>query len=326
MADAEPMQARGDDIPPMAMPPVTTAMPTMTATAMPTMTTPMAPLATPPGPPTAWTEEPEVLTTAAAEPPPFVFALGRIEPRFPSLGIEREFAQVLGRGENGGLTDREAMHAVLSDRGNRYLVRQICWVFLIEGLETYIIGPRDPGDFELLVEAVRAAPDRGDVDVVIGERGPVAPPDACNGLTLPLVAFDQLYSFDRDSLIASLPRPEDQDGDDGDRFDAAARELFDRIMQLADNTGSLDEHRALNYLAVRYPGIYAATAEAFGRNESLTGVEVRPSRLSGQRKVFDVILSYTSRETDVTDKRFVRVDVTEKFPFLVSRLAPFYER
>jgi len=267
-----------------------------------------------------------VLTTTAPEPPPFVFALGRIEPRFPSLGVEKEFAQVLGRGDNGGLTDREALHAVLNERGNRYLVRQLCWVFLIEGLETYIVGPRDPGDFELLVEAVRAAPDRGDVDVVIGERGPVAPADACNGLTLPLVAFDQLYSFDRDSLIESLPRPQEQTENEGDRFEAAARELFDRVMQLTDNTGSLDEHRALNYLAVRYPGIYAATAEAFGRNESLTGVEVRPSRLSGQRKVFDVILSYTSRQTDVTDKRFVRVDVTEKFPFLVSRLAPFYER
>ena len=45
-------------------------------------------------------------------------------------------------------------------------------------------------------------------------------------------------------------------------------------MQMADNAGATDEHRALNYLAVRYQAIYANAAEAFGRNASLTGVDV----------------------------------------------------
>jgi hypothetical protein len=86
------------------------------------------------------------------------------------------------------------------------------------------------------------------------------------------------------------------------------------------------EHRALNYLAVRYPAVYATTAEAQGRNSSLSGVEVRPSNLSGVRRVVDVIFSYTNRETDVTEKFFVRVDVTEEFPLLVSKMSPYYDR
>jgi hypothetical protein len=45
-------------------------------------------------------------------------AIGRIEPRFPSLGLEKEFAQAAGRAETAGLTDRETVHAVLSDPGN----------------------------------------------------------------------------------------------------------------------------------------------------------------------------------------------------------------
>jgi hypothetical protein len=77
---------------------------------------------------------------------------------------------------------------------------------------------------------------------------------------------------------------------------------------------------------VRHPAIYATASEAFGRNASLTGVEVRPSRLSGTRNIVDVIFSYTHRETDVTEKYFVRVDVTEEFPFLVTRLSPYYDR
>src|SRR5262249_21221213 len=109
-------------------------------------------------------------------------------------------------------------------------------------------------------------------------------------------------------------------------FTPAAEELFDRIMQMTDNAGVTDEHRALNYLAVRYPAIYAHAAEAFGRNASLSAVDVLPSRLSGTRRVLDVVFAFTNRNSDVTEKFFVRVDVTEKFPFLVTRLSPYYDR
>jgi hypothetical protein len=253
----------------------------------------------------------------------YVYALGRVEPRFPSLALEKEFAQATGRAETAGLTDRQAVHAVLSERQNRYLARQLCYVLTIEGLETYILQPRDPGDFEMLVEAVRPAPRPADVDVVIGLRGPIAPPQMCNGLMVPIVVFDQIYSFDVDALIGGIPRPEQMAAE---AFGPAAEELFMRIMQLADNAGATDEHRALNYLAVRYPAIYHQTAERFGQNFALTAVEVRPSRLSGVRRIVDVIFAYTNRQTDVTEKYFVRVDVTEEFPFLVTRMSPYYDR
>lgn len=255
--------------------------------------------------------------------PTYVYALGHIEARFPTLGVEKEFVQLTGRTDTAGLTDRETLREVLSRPEHRYLTRQLCWVFTVAGLETYVLHPRDPADLALLVEAVRSNPDPGDVDVVIGLRGPTVPPEACNGLMVPVVAFDQIYSFDRKTLIGSLPCPDDTDAD---RFRATADQLFDRVIQLADNAGSTDEHRAINYLAVRYPAIYARTTEAFGNKQSLTGVEVRPSRLAGTRAIVNVVFSYTSRETDVTEKYFVRVDVTEEFPFLVTRLQPFYDR
>lgn len=215
-------------------------------------------------------------------PPNFVYTLGRVEPRFPRLALEKEFAQATGREATAGLTNRQALHEVLTQRQNRYLARQLCWVLTIEGLETYILVPHDPGDIEMLVEAIRSAPRPTDVDVVIGRRGPIASPQMCNGLMVPIVVFDQIYSFDIDSLIQSIPKPEKITKK---AFDPAAEELFMRIMQLADNAGATDEHRALNYLAVRYPAIYANAAEAFGRNSSLTEVDSRPSRLSGTRKL-----------------------------------------
>ncbi|MDF0667635.1 MAG: hypothetical protein P0119_16410 [Nitrospira sp.] len=255
--------------------------------------------------------------------PSFVYAIGRVEARFPNLAAEKEFAQATGRTDTAGKTDQQTFHAVLSKREHRYLVRQLCWVLTIQGLDTYLLVPRDPADIDLLVEAIRPAPSPHDIDVVIGLRGPIAPPEMCNGLMVPIVAFDQIYSFDREALVKAIPKPEKIAAA---QFAPAAEELFNRVIQLTDNAGATDDHRALNYLAMRYHQIYAKAAEQFGGNCSLTGVEVHPSPMSGTRKIDDVIFSYTNRNTDFTEKFCVRVDVTEEFPFLVTKLSPYYDR
>jgi hypothetical protein len=173
---------------------------------------------------------------------------GRIDARFPNPSAEKEFAQASGRTDTAGKTDQETFHAVLSERANHYLVRQLCWVLTLQGLETYLLQPRDPVDIDLLVEAIRPAPSPDDVDVVIGLRGPIAPPERCNGLMVPLVAFDQIYSFNRNTLIDAIPKPADTNAE---RFGPIAEELFNRIMQVTDNAGATSEHRAVNYLALR---------------------------------------------------------------------------
>jgi hypothetical protein len=73
----------------------------------------------------------------------YVYALGRIEPRFPTLALEKEFAQATSHPETAGLTEHQA---TLSERHDRYLARQLCWLLTIEGLETYILQPRDSAD------------------------------------------------------------------------------------------------------------------------------------------------------------------------------------
>jgi len=259
----------------------------------------------------------------ATAAPSYIYAIGRIEARFPSISVEKEFVQATGRSDTKAMTDRQTMQSVLSKPENRYLVRQLCWVMTIQGLETYILVPRDPADISLLIDALRPTPQPWDMDVVIGMKGPIAPPAMCNGLMVPLVIFDQVYSFDRDTLIKAIPKPEKTTAKE---FAPAAEELFDRIMQMTDNAGATDGDRALNYLAVRYPAIYANVAEAFGRNASLSSVHVQHSALSGTRNVVDVMFTYTNRNTGVDEKYAVRVDVTDRFPFLVTKLAPYYDR
>lgn len=253
----------------------------------------------------------------------YVYALGQIEARFPRLSVEKEFAQASGRADTAGKTDQQVLFEVLSKRESRYLARQLCWVLMIQGLETYILQPRDPADYQLLIEAIRPRPSPLDIDVVIGIRGPIASPELCNGLMVPIVAFDQLYSFDRHALIQSIPRPENADEA---QFGPAAEGVFERIRRITDNAGATDEHRALNYVAMRYPAIYARAAEEFGRDFSLAAVAARQSPLSGTRNIIDVIFAFTNRNTDFTERFSVRVDVTEEFPFLVTKMSPYYDR
>ena len=81
---------------------------------------------------------------------------------------------------------------------------------------------------------------------------------------------------------------------------------------------------ALNYLAVRYPALYGGVASAQARNASLSSVDMRPSGLTGTRRIVEVVFSFTNRTTDVVDKFFARIDVTEQFPLLVTKLSPYF--
>jgi len=262
---------------------------------------------------------------AALQPPAaalqFIYALGRIESRFPLISVEKEFAQLLGSSDTKGKTDRAAFRHVLSEPQNRYLARQLCWVMSISGQETYILVPREPSDLDLLIDSLRQSPDSDALDAVIGVRGPVASPDRCNGLTLPVVVFDKLYSFDRASLIKALPTAKK----DNKEFEAVSAEVLDRILSSTDNAGAGDMHRAVNYLALRDPGIYLKAADCYGRDLALTSIEGRSWRLSVTRKIVEVIFTFTHRKNEFVEKYAVRVDVNDEFPFLVSKIAPYFD-
>jgi hypothetical protein len=133
------------------------------------------------------------------------------------------------------------------------------------------------------------------------------------------------YSFNRDELIKSIPSRKSHNDE---QFKKSAVDFFNHIIQLADNSGSTDEHehRALNYLAVRYDEICNRTQLMQNENYSFSAVEVRLSRLSGARKIVDAIFSYENRKTALVEKWFTRVDVTEEFQFLVSPLQQYYDR
>jgi hypothetical protein len=122
--------------------------------------------------------------------PSYIYAIGKVVHRFPNRSLELELAQATGRRreeETRGRTHEEVIHTALTDPANRYIARQICYVLTIEGLETYILIPTHPLDIDRLAEALRPAPGVGDINVIIGRRGSIAPPEMCNGLMVPII-------------------------------------------------------------------------------------------------------------------------------------------
>ena len=259
----------------------------------------------------------------------YVYALGKLDFNFPNRSIEMEYkhvVEIMNKSidkKTNGLSDIEITHKIFNDPDYLYIPYNICWFLRIEGIETFILVPRHPGLIDRLTKSYGDNPTLDDIDLIIGIRGNLSNPVLCNGLILPIVYVDQIYSFDRTSLIESIPKSENINED---HFRKSSQDLFKHVIQIADNSGEIDEHRALNYLSVRYDAIYHKAYQMQENNYSLSSIDVRPSRLSGIRKIVDVIFSYQHRINGINEKYFTRVDVTEKFPFRVSPLQEYFDR
>jgi hypothetical protein len=235
---------------------------------------------------------------------PFVYAIGRIEPRPRSLAVEKELAQVAARGSPEHDAER-GFRVLLTQRECRYLVRNLQWVFRADGADRYTLAPADPADFELLIDSVREPAGGDEIDVVIGVNAPTT--DAGTA-TPPVVVFEQIYSFDRASLVASL----------GTSIEAS---VIDAVLALTGNAGTGPGHRAVNYLAVRHAGFYRLVGDQEAAGRVLAGVETVTVDADLDRDLVDVIIAFSPEEGGRVERFAARVDVTEAFPFLVTDFA-----
>ncbi|MEE1766245.1 hypothetical protein [Streptomyces sp. SP18BB07] len=256
--------------------------------------------------------------------PGYVYVIGQVRAVFPDLSVQHEFLQAAGAGGAHDASDADAVHRVLSAPENRYLARQMCYVLSVQGVDTYVLEPVDPTDLDDLVEALRPVRDYRDLAVVVGTLGPLVPPGACQGLSVPVVHVEKIWAFDSRELIEAIDRPADTTRKG---FEKTAREVLDRVLQLNNNAGLDPAHRALNYLTVREQEIYRRTSEMRSEGFVLSAVETGLSRLSvGSQTVITVVFSYTHRQTNVTEKWFVRVGLAGLFPFRVTPVQRYYTR
>jgi hypothetical protein len=278
-----------------------------------------------------------VCTCADGEPSRFIYVLGSVDIRFPDQSIAEELQVAAHRlaAAPGSTLDpvadpqkplRDWYYRVLKEDEARYIARQACWILKVEGRPAYYLAMNDPQDLKGLIECLNHPED--DLDLFVGSSS-LIPVGKCPGVTVPVLAVDHLRWVKQADLIGWFgtqakkaskgyePNPNAPDPTD----------LFNNLVQSADNFGDTDEWRALNYLAVNYQRLYQRCAEMVHLGYILDSIKVMASRLSRQEKrIVDPVFTFRHWKTGVVHRYFVRVDVTHLFPIIVNELAEYFDR
>jgi hypothetical protein len=252
----------------------------------------------------------------------YAYAFGRIEPRFPNIGVEKEFAQFASRAPSTGVDDAAFIRSVLSDPGAQYLARQLCWVFSNQDRDCFVVAPRDQNELDNLIESF-ASSKENTIVVVVGRAvvGAGWAPETGEA-ALPRFGADQLIHFDIDEFVSRVPRSADLPEDE---FKNAVRSVFGRIHRRSENTGITDDHRALNYLALRYPVIFEVTTRAAAKSLVLASIDARAQTTGDVRRIVTVRFNFRGPGNGFIEKYNCRVDVTEEFPFILSPFQQIFD-
>jgi hypothetical protein len=258
----------------------------------------------------------------------YVFAVGKLDVRFPNLGLEREFQRAAQRmtvsgekerGTRGAGARGERIARVLRD--HRHIAMRICPLLKVGGVPAYVIAPAAAYVRDSLIEALPTIDKDDQWAVAIGRLGPLCRPSDCGGVVAPVLSCEELYSFSIDEwatdLAAALQPAIEAKRVTKQAVADAARELFATVLSSAENAGATDAHRALNFALVRHPGLFLAAAERSGR-AVLDKIETRllPG-LSGRRQV-GIVLTFVDSTTGVPERQFSRIDVTDQWPFVAG--------
>jgi PatG C-terminal/PatG Domain len=210
------------------------------------------------------------------------------------------------------------LRATLITPENRYLVRELCWVLAVDGIDSYVLAPSDPTDILLLAEAIRPSSSSDHIDAAIGRIVNPLPADAlCSQVPLPLLAFDQLHSFDSKSFAKGIKKADGQEVDESFVVD-----VLQSLPSLGSGLGLVAEHRALNYVTLRYPMLYHLASKKASEGFSLQAVRFLRSPVAGGRILVDVLFTFISSVDSRAERWSVKVDVTDKYPFLRGALSP----
>ncbi len=249
----------------------------------------------------------------------FAFAIGKVDMRFPNLGLEREFQRV-AQGKNAGANRRgEPIAAVL--REHRHISARVCPLLLIANVPAYVVAPASSHIRDALIDAL-AAGDKPDQWVtVIGRLGPPCRPTDCAGVVAPILFADEIYSFSVGEWSADLARALKAAIQAKKTTEKAlvsvATEVFSSVVNSLQNSGATDQHRALNYVLLRHPGLFLAAAERSGR-AVLEKIETRQVPALASRRQVAVVLSFIDSATGVVERLFSRIDVTDEWPFIAG--------
>jgi hypothetical protein len=264
----------------------------------------------------------EECASGTAVPEQMVYAIGRLEVRFPSLGVEREYQQRLARTPaalKAGVSRASQVRAVLEAHG--HLAMGVCFVFMVGGVPAFVVAPLGSHTRAQVMDALEHAEDPDYVCVLIGRAGPMSSPAQCGGVVAPIAAASQIYDFSLEdwgtSLLEQLGPALKAKKVSNSTFQSLARDVFRHVVNSTENLGVSDVHRALNYALVQHPGLPLAAAERAG-SQQLDRIETRIIHGLGSRRQVAIVLTFVDLATGVSERLFTRIDVTEQWPFVAD--------
>jgi hypothetical protein len=181
-------------------------------------------------------------------------------------------------------------------------------VLSVDGVPTFVLLPRSRVELEDLIAALEP---QGLDDRLVIALGPMGTVDG-----MAAVFTDKIYQGTMQEQIARLGQVADSE---------TVKQVF-RVLHVETTPGDSNEQRAKNFLALRSREVYRKAAE-LGRAspaKRLTASEVAPSSVSsGGREILDVFFVFKDDEGEASRWR-VSVDVSGEFPFMTSKLRPYY--
>ncbi|MGF1747667.1 hypothetical protein [Vibrio cionasavignyae] len=264
--------------------------------------------------------------------PSYVYVAGKLRVHFPTRGLEKEYeaaTQTLGlnpRNYNLVFTHKD-------NNGNltyRYIAEQVSWILSVEGQDAYVLLPNSSDELDEFIDALTfdSASNLADetYSVAIGVKGPIAPDKMSDDKPLPMVRCHHLFHFTTEQLQKELS---------GENTTTIAISNVLDALTKKPNIGVSEFDRAKNFIAYRYPTIYAASHEgnhfaSHAPNHStandaqyLESLEVQYSNVAPGRTIVDIILTYQKNVSGRQLSYFASVDVTDQFPFLHSNLTDY---
>jgi hypothetical protein len=245
------------------------------------------------------------------------YAIGHLEPRFASLGVEKEFQQLaaaLGTERN---VSYDSLEEIVGSESGSYLLDHLCWIFRVHGSDVFFVQPWDRDEKFRLLAMSSAGNNDERFDVIVGAAAFSLPTPSCVSSGLPAVYPAQVFSFTFEDFIANVPRPTDGGSD---VFPSIVRSVLQHSLNRVQNFDTMDADRAINYLTLRYPDIYATADSLAGARWELERIE---TSIVQSREARQIVTARYVFGSDVGSRRRTfecRVDVTDVFPFLASSL------
>lgn len=294
---------------------------------------------------TAVTDEEMPLT------PSPIYVAGKLRVEFANKGLEKECeaaAQELSVvsdksvaphdygtifGYESGKESNESAYLSRKTRPYRYLAENAKWILSVDEQDTYVIEPHSVVELNEFINFLKQNEkhcNNQNLCVIIGEQFGYTDSGNEEASILPKVRCKHMFSFNSDDQAVK----EKLTGAGINTTSKAISDLL-RLLNVKQNRGNTNSERAKNFLAFRYPDIYAIrTSEVSEKSserttlsqpehEFLRRIDTRIAQSAPEHTLVDVIFHYQRSVSGRQFSYYATVDVSQLFPYLHSPLSDY---